>query len=93
MWSLVKLELSSVICVINNIFKTGHSVTLKQEQISWNNNEVMVGLDLEVGKDEQDSRRIVDYDDGDDLVCTLRYNRAVHFAARGQAIRFIRHAR
>lgn len=53
----------------------------------------MVGVDLEVGKDEQDSRRVVDYDDGDDLVCTLCYNRAVHFAARGQAIGFVHPAR
>jgi hypothetical protein len=66
MWSLVKLELSSIICVINNFFKTWYLITLNEEQKSWNNNEVIVGLDLKVGKDEQDSRRVVDY--GDDLV-------------------------
>jgi hypothetical protein len=46
-----------------------------------------VGLDLKVGKDEQDSRPVVDYDD--DLVYTLRYSKVVHFAARGQSIDFV----
>jgi hypothetical protein len=83
MWSLVKLELSSIICDNNNLFKTGYSITLKQEQKPWNNNEVTVGLDLKVGKDERDSKLVVDYDD--DLVYTSSYSSAVHFTASGQS--------
>jgi hypothetical protein len=58
MWSLVKLELSSIMYFINNCFKIGHSITPKKEQKTWNNNEEMVELGLKAGKNERDSKRV-----------------------------------